>query len=182
MSAEAGPARRRGCCGWGCGGCLLLVAVATLASWFAYTEYGAPWVAARRAEIVERFPWIGKLLGARQALEVWRQRTVSRGSVGSTLRDDFPADVWLPEGAVSAAFNSGPEEALAALTLAAGDPAGLAGRMRREMVARGWSQREFTQTPHGHRLLFAKENRRAHAEIFRHDDQLELWVQVTIAE
>jgi hypothetical protein len=178
MTETATAKRSRGgrCCLLGCGAIFLLGVLLLLSGWLGYRRYGAPWIDARKTEITQRFPAVGRFLRLKDALSL-DAITFSGGEGGDRSTSGFPSDIWLPEDAESAAFNSTPNSALAALTLPTGETDAVAGRIRQQMSNLGW-QRTPVRDPHdGMALLFEKDGRAARYLVFPTDQGLELWVR-----
>lgn len=173
------PAGRKGgrCCLRSCGCLLLALLLALLAGWLAYRQYGAPWLDAQKAKLTERFPILTRVAALRQAANPLRDIHLTGGDIGSTDPADFPTDVWLPDGATAAVFNTTPTVALAVLTLPPIDPAVLAARARTEMAARGWQRSPVPDPEGGIALLFERQDRIVSMQVFELEDASELWIR-----
>ncbi len=161
---------------------VLLVGLLALAGWLGYLRYGAPWLEAQKTRLVERFPAVGALLQIKGLKDrLLEGVTVAGGEMGSERREDFPGDVFLPEGDIEALFNTTETTALAVLTYAPAEPAALGAAIRRAIEAAGWQRTPVDDPPDGMRLHFGQDGRTAVYEIVGTAHGVELWVKVSTA-
>jgi len=161
------------CCLWGCGGltAAFVVLIAGLA--LLYFLFGKPWLDEKKTEILTRFPALSFALDKTSlpsSLEPLRD--------GSTARDDFPRDIYIPEGLNSAAFRSSETGAVARLRLDVSiDLPSLAASYRREMARLGWTRVPVPDPRKGIRLDFRRPGSATRVLFRRDPDAVSVWIQ-----
>lgn len=153
---------------------VVLIAVLVLL----YLSFGKPWLDEKRTELLSRFPALGfalETVSLPDSLEPVRD--------GSTARDDFPRDIYIPEGLTSAAFRSSETGAVARLRLeVTTDLQSLAASYRREMGRLGWTRVPVPDPREGIRLHFQRPGSAARVLLRQDPDAVSVWIHRRPAE
>ncbi|MFV2073450.1 MAG: hypothetical protein ACC742_12465 [Thermoanaerobaculales bacterium] len=170
--SRAGKRRGGRCCLWGCVGftAACLAAILGLVTVFFYI--GVPWLEQKESELVERFPVLGAVL---ERMPV--QDNLQRLQEGSTGREDFPRDIYIPEDLIAGAFRTSEARAVARLRLPPTDLRSLAASYRREMGRLGWNREPVPDPKEGIRLRFSRPGRKLHILLRRDPDAVSVWIR-----
>lgn len=143
-----------------------------------YLSFGKPWLDERKTELLARFPALGLALESASLpdnLEPVRE--------GSTSRDDFPPNIYIPEDLISAAFRSSENGAVARLRLeATTDLQSLATSYRREMGRLGWTRVPMPDPREGIRLNFRRPGSVVRVLLRSGPDAVSVWIHNRPAE
>lgn len=174
-STVTAPVREGGgrgrCCLWGCIGMSLLLVAGALGAWGAYHYYGAPWLAAKKAQLVAAYPILARFIRIpAQPLKL------AGGDRGSTDRGDFPPDLYLPADVVQSAFRITGKQALAVLTVGSRDLNSWRRKMVKGMLARGWEAEGVQKLHDGISLRFHKPDARLKVMLTRESAGIRIWI------
>jgi len=160
------------CCLWGCAGLTAVALVLIAGLVLLYLSFGKPWLDEKKTEILTRFPALSFALERASLptnLEPLRD--------GSTARDAFPQDIYIPEGLISAAYRSSDTGAVARLRLeVTTDLPSLAASYRREMVRLGWTRVPVPDPREGIRLNFRRPGSVVRVLLRRGPDAVSVWI------
>jgi hypothetical protein len=173
---EPAPAENRGCggrcCLWGCGGLTAIVVLAIASLAILYVTFGRPWLDEKKTEILTRFPALGFALetpSLRTSLELVRD--------GSTARQEFPPDIYIPEDSISAAYRTSAASAVARLRLpATTELESVAASYRREMARLGWTREPVRDPRNGIRLRFVRPDAAVRVLLRQDRDSVSVWI------
>ena len=165
------PGRGGRCCLWGCGGLTAACLAVILGLVLVYFYIGVPWLDQKKSELVERFPVLGAVLEGMPT-----QISLQRLQEGSTGRENFPQDTYIPEDLISGAFRTSETHAVARLRLPPTNLKSLAALYRREMGRLGWKREPVPDPKEGIRLRFGRPEWKVRILLRRDPDAVSVWI------
>jgi hypothetical protein len=195
LPEEAGR-KKRGCGTrfllLGCSGLLVVLALLAWGSWHAYTNIVLPWFDGKKQEISEKVPLTEKVFEAAEAIgmdgidinaiadmEVPDTLSIVALEEGSVDPDDFPDDVYIPNGYARSAFRTSAREALAVLEFSVGSTRKMTALYADQMKKLGWKMEKFPKPEESVALNFTKGQQTALVSITMSDDGVEVWIRIS---
>lgn len=178
---EAAPSKSRSCggrcCLWGCVGLTVVAAVLAAGLVFLYLAFGKPWFDEKKSEVLAKFPALNLAIDTPTIKNLPEPLRT-----GSTAREDFPGDIFVPEDLISAAFRTSETRAVAHLRLQPTDLQSVAEVYRREMGRLGWRREPVPDPREGIRLRFVRQGSAARILLRQNSDAVSVWIHRQTAQ